>query len=106
MEEAGSGTCNEAVPETEAAMAELRPARADYLFPALEPKHCRAICQEIGDRLRKDLTGASPLPTRLRKLVDQIAELEGNSPPIMPDCEDESSPRERPKHGLRFWRLP
>jgi hypothetical protein len=85
-------------------MVELRPARGEYLFPALEPKHCRAICQEIGDRLRQELTGASPLPTRLRKLVDQIAEPEGNSPPIMP--EDEPSPRERPKHGLRFWRLP
>ena len=84
-------------------MVELRPARAADLFPALESKHCRAICHEIGDRLRHDLTGASPLPTRLRKLVNRIAELEGNSPPITPDCQDEPSPRERPKHELRFW---
>ena len=73
---------------------ELRASRAAYMFPALEPKHCRAICEEIGDRLRQDLTSASPLPTRLRKLLDHIAELEGNSPPIIPDCEDEPSPRE------------
>jgi hypothetical protein len=87
-------------------MVELRAARAAYLFPALEPKHCRAICEEIGDRLQQDLTGVSPLPTRLRKLVDRIAELEGNSPPIIPDCVGEPPPRDRPKHGLRFWRLP
>jgi hypothetical protein len=87
-------------------MVELRAARAAYPFPALEPKHCRAICEEIGDRLRQDLTAVSPLPTRLRKLVDRIAELEGNSPPIIPDCEGEPPPRGRPKHGLRFWRLP
>ena len=87
-------------------MVELHPARAAYLFPPLEPKHCRAICEEIGDRLRQDLTGMSPLPTRLRKLVNQIAELEGSSPSIVSGGEDEPPPRERPKHGQRFWRSP
>ena len=85
-------------------MVELRAARAAYLFRALEPKHCRAICEEIGDRLRQDLPRVSPLPTRLQKLVDRIAELEGNSPPIISDCNGEPPPRDRPKHGLRFWR--
>ena len=85
-------------------MVELRPARAANL-PPLEPKHCRAICQEIGDRLRQDLAGTSPLPTRLRKLVDQIAELEGNSPPAFPAASTHHYPGERPKHGRRFWRL-
>ena len=66
-------------------MVELRPARAADLLPALEPKHCRAICKEIGDRLRQDLPATSPLPTRLRKLVDQIAELEGKPLVRSPD---------------------
>ena len=86
-------------------MVELRPARAADLLPALEPKHCRAICDEIGGRLRHHLTGASPLPTRLRKLVYQIAELEGNSPPIIPDCENERPSGEQRKRWLRSWRL-
>jgi hypothetical protein len=47
----------------------------------LEPKHCRAICEEIGERLRHSLArDTSPVPTRLLKLVDQIAELEGAAP--------------------------
>ena len=78
-----------------------------YLTEALEPKHCRAICDEFGERLRHSLArDTSPVPTRLRKLVDRIAELGGDAPPIIPDFEDEPPARERPKHGLRFWWFP
>src|SRR5215831_16365610 len=43
----------------------------------LEPKHCRAICDEIGERLRQSLArDASPVPPRLRKLLGQFAELQ------------------------------
>ena len=52
----------------------------------LEPKHCRAICNEIGERLRQSLArDASPVPPRLRKLLGQFAELQGDAPPIMDD---------------------
>ena len=52
----------------------------------LEPKHYRAICDEIGERLRQSLArNASPVPPRLRKLLGQFAELQGDAPPIMGD---------------------
>ena len=64
-------------------MVELRPARAPF---ALEPKHCRAICREIGDRLGRDLaTGVSPVPARLRQLLDQMADLDRSAPPGLLD---------------------
>ena len=52
----------------------------------LEPKHCRAICDEIRERLRQSLArNASPVPPRLRKLLGQFAELQGDAPPILDD---------------------
>ena len=89
---------------TVAAMAKPLPPLGPDLIEALEPKHCRAICEEIGERLRHSLArDTSPVPTRLRKLVDRIAELEGAAPPIIPDCGDEPPAPERPKRGLSFW---
>ena len=103
------GTNNEAVPikPTVAAMAKLLPPQNPHLTEALELDHCRAICKEIGERLHHSLgRDTSPVPTRLRKLVNRIAELEGNEPPLIPDCEDEPRTRERPKRGREFWRFP
>jgi hypothetical protein len=80
----------------------LSPQDVD-LYEVLEPKHCRAICEEISERLRPSLArDTSPIPMPLRDLVDRIAELEGAAPPIIPDCVEEPLARERPKRGLRF----
>ena len=93
---------------TVAAMAKLLPPQDPHLTEALvELDHCRAICTEIGERLQHGLArDTSPVPTRLRKLVNRIAELEGNGPAFIPDCRDELSRRERPKRRRRFWRFP
>ena len=50
----------------------------------------RAICDEIGDRLRQMLPlEASPLPPRLRYLLDRLADSDGElSPSIVPSLED------------------
>jgi hypothetical protein len=41
----------------------------------LEPTHCRAIYEEIGERLRHDPDwGRSPVPLRLRMLLDRVDE--------------------------------
>ena len=62
----------------------------------LEPKHYRAICEEIGERLRQSLArDASPVPPRLRKLLDQFAELQGGAPPIIPDQRDKLTAQAR-----------
>jgi hypothetical protein len=52
--------------------------------------HCRAICDEIGDRLRHSLTReVADLPPRLKLLVDRFAQLENEvAPSIVPTLED------------------
>ena len=87
-------------------MAKPLPPHDADLTDTLEPGHSRAICQEIGERLRYSLArDTPPVPTRLRKLVDRIAELEGTAPSIIPDCRGQPPARERPKRRLSFWRF-
>jgi hypothetical protein len=52
--------------------------------------HSRAICDEIGERLRETLTREpSALPPSLQFLVDRLAERDGRSAPsIVPSFED------------------
>jgi hypothetical protein len=52
--------------------------------------HCRAICDEIGERLRETLRReALELPPRLQLLVDRLAEFDGRfTPSIVPTFED------------------
>ena len=52
--------------------------------------HSRAICDEIGDRLRETLRReALELPPRLQMLVERLAELDGAAAPsIVPSFED------------------
>ena len=52
--------------------------------------HSRAICDEIGDRLREILDRqASELPPRLRYLVARLAEMDSEyAPSIVPCLED------------------
>jgi hypothetical protein len=47
----------------------------------LDHKHCRAICDEVGDRLRYALNQETPeIPPRLLALIDQLARLENGDP--------------------------
>jgi hypothetical protein len=56
----------------------------------IDSVHCRAICDEIGDRLRAVLRPASePLPNRLQMLIDQLAAQDHElAPSIVPSMED------------------
>lgn len=56
----------------------------------IDSGHCRAICDEIGDRLRILLDKqASELPQQLRLLIDRLAELDGEqAPSIVPSLDD------------------
>jgi len=56
----------------------------------LDSSHCRAICDEIGERLRMILDrDAAPLPPRLQVLMLRLFEQELNqSPSVAPAIED------------------
>jgi hypothetical protein len=58
---------------------------------AIDPVHCRAICDEIGERLRyllkREISG---IPPHLLILLDKLADLEF-APSIVPSM-DEMSP--------------
>ena len=58
----------------------------------LDHIHCRAICDEIGDRLR-DVLGreVSEMPVRLLMLVDELAQLD-HGPSIVPSIDEMSFP--------------
>ncbi|MGZ5875617.1 MAG: hypothetical protein ACXWKP_26340 [Bradyrhizobium sp.] len=56
----------------------------------LDSTHCRAICEEIGARMRvflgRELPAASP---RLQSLIDRLSELDHQpAPSIAPSVED------------------
>ena len=53
----------------------------------IDHKHSRAISQEIGDRLQAYLRVEPELPANIRMQVDQLQQLEGQSPSIVPDEE-------------------
>jgi hypothetical protein len=56
----------------------------------LDSSHCRAICDEIGDRLRAMLDREIPaMPLRLRLLMDRLAEQDSElAPSIAPSMDD------------------
>jgi len=51
----------------------------------IDPKHSRAIVQEIGERLRAFLKEEPELPGSLRTQIDRLRELE--APSIIPTAE-------------------
>jgi hypothetical protein len=53
----------------------------------IDPKHSRAIVQEIGERLRAFLKEEPELPGSLRTQIDRLRELEEQSPWIIPAAE-------------------
>ena len=56
----------------------------------IDSGHCRAICDEIGERLRTLLDRETDeIPQRLRMLMDRLAELDGEqAPSIVPAMDD------------------
>jgi hypothetical protein len=55
---------------------------------AIDPVHCRAICDEIGERLRYALKQeVSDIPPKLLMLIDKLAELEC-APSIVPSIDE------------------
>ena len=63
---------------------------SDAAMVALDSTHSRAVCDEIGERLR-DVLGrdAAEIPSHLRRLVDRLAELERvPAPSIVPEIDD------------------
>jgi hypothetical protein len=57
---------------------------------ALDHSHCRAICEEIGERLRQVLKPESPeIPQRLLALLDRLSELD-EAPSIVPSIDETS----------------
>jgi hypothetical protein len=70
-------------------------ARANFSNPhesaiQIDSEHCRAICDEIGERLRLMLGREMPeLPLRLQLLLNQLAEHDHEtSPSIAPSIDD------------------
>jgi hypothetical protein len=53
----------------------------------VDPKHSRAIVQEIGERLRAVLKEEPELPGSLRAQIDRLRDLEGQSPSIIASTE-------------------
>ncbi len=51
-------------------------------------EHCRAIREEIGERLRCALAPASDLPARLAELLGRLAEQDRDAPSIVPSLEE------------------
>jgi hypothetical protein len=67
--------------------------RRDAEALALDHAHCRAICDEIGERLRQVLKPeALDIPQRLLALLERLAELQ-QAPSIVPSNDEMSFPR-------------
>jgi hypothetical protein len=60
----------------------------------IDSAHCRAICDEIGERLGYVLgKETGEIPQRLRLLTDRLAELDGaTAPSIVPAMHDGMMP--------------
>ena len=58
-------------------MAEPHRSHLVSRSPHLDPTHYRAICHEVGERLRLALDrNRSPLPSRLRGMLDRFEEID------------------------------
>ncbi|WP_426527952.1 hypothetical protein [Bradyrhizobium sp. McL0615] len=62
----------------------------DHKILHLDHNHCRAICDEIGERLREAMALKSvEMPPQLQRLIDRLDELDNVwSPGIVPSIED------------------
>jgi len=56
----------------------------------IDSEHCRAICDEIGERLRYHLRNdCAEIPPRLRLLIDRLAELDREQAPSLAPAMDD-----------------
>jgi hypothetical protein len=55
----------------------------------IAPEHCRAIGEEIGERLRPVLTKELEVPANLETRIDRLRALESSLPSIVPDMDGE-----------------
>ena len=53
----------------------------------IDPKHSRAIVQEVGERLRAAVKEEPECPGSLKTQIDRLRELEDQSPSIVPAAE-------------------
>ena len=60
----------------------------------VDPRHSRAIVEEIGERLRAVLKENPELPANLSAQIDRLRELEEPAPSIIPGAER----RDKPHH--------
>ncbi|MHC2435890.1 hypothetical protein [Bradyrhizobium sp. USDA 4451] len=59
----------------------------------IAPEHARAICDEIGERLRHALRGDyADLPPRLQELLDELALQDCEAPSLVPAMADMTRP--------------
>jgi hypothetical protein len=70
----------------------------------IDQTHTQAIRQEIGEGLRVCLGMEPELPTNLRKQVNLLHELEGQSPSIVPDVEQGSETGQNRSRFIWPWR--
>jgi hypothetical protein len=68
----------------------------------------QAICREIGERLRVELGIDLELPAGLKGKVDELRRLEGRSPSIVPDAEQEfeNKPNTNASRAEKSWLIP
>ncbi|MDH2386774.1 hypothetical protein [Bradyrhizobium sp. CER78] len=60
---------------------------------SIAPEHARAICDEIGERLRYVLRGDyADLPPRLRELMDELSLQDCEAPSLVPAMADMTRP--------------
>jgi hypothetical protein len=59
----------------------------------ISSRHCRAICDEVGERLRQHLDGAQTAPSeRILMLLRELEARETETPSIVPSLDDISAP--------------
>jgi len=85
------GRCGDAdcdIARYEFGVAAMRAPTASIIVSNLDSKHCRAICEEVGERLALILQPTTELPPRLQDLLDRLALLDYDAPSIVPSMED------------------
>ena len=59
----------------------------------ISSRHCRAICDEVGERLRQHLDGTQTSPSqRILMLLRELEARETETPSIVPSLDDISAP--------------
>ena len=83
----------EELPESSSSVVQMSPARKTMSTRLasiqIDEEHSRAICAEIGDRLRIALGVPPPIPPDLARLIARLGELEHHDlPSIVPSVEE------------------